>query len=214
LKRRLILRLNFKKFLYLFGIFLTYSLFFVQNFESLLSQLTEWFMELTIIIVDYLDLWKDFGPLQLVNLMSKIINSSIFLCGKLQFSNYLVVNQYLQSNVTYWHLICKSALNFLEFKFPFALFYIFFNRIYRIDYINNLQKDAFSSHHVTNAKCYTLLFLQNIINLLPILCLLSLNYLTQAPFQILGQDFSGFSNQHFLFYPGESFRVGIRRVKF
>jgi len=111
---------------------------FLQKAKSFLSQLAELIVELIVVIVNYFDLWKDFGPLQLINLVGKIINGCIILSGKLQFSNYLPFDQYLQGHITYWLFIGKSALDFLKFEFSVTISHIFFYRLNSLYYIGNL----------------------------------------------------------------------------
>jgi len=138
LERYFFLFVYFKIHFYLFWIFIINFVLFLQKIKSFFSQLTELIVELIVVIVNYFDLWKDLGPLQLINLVGKIVNGRNILSSKLQFSNYLPFDQYLQGNITYWFFIGKSALDFLKFEFSFAIFHIFFYRFNSIYYIGNL----------------------------------------------------------------------------
>ena len=134
--------------------------------------------------MDDLELGEDFSSLQLVDLMGEIVGCRISLDGQLQLSDYLTIDDNLQSDIADRNGVSKPTFNFLNYKprvFFHKLFYLFYS-FYDIGY---LQKDTFSSDHITDFKRNSCSFFKELINDVSIVSLLSYQYLLYCSIHIL-----------------------------
>ena len=103
---------------------------------------------LFVVVVDCLGLAEDLRPIQLVDLVGKVVGSRIALQSQLQLSHYRLVDGHLESDVRDRHVKAKATLDLKDFVGLRFTLHELLNQFNCLNDVTNVQEYALPPHHV------------------------------------------------------------------